>query len=460
MAGEQARRKKIAPQSTRQPRRTCLRRSKFHLAAPLLSGKTGILAKTKKKLNPIKSLFDSKFDAISGGLFQSSPFKYDVGSKGSGVLSDALSALEGISLDPFAVGGQVVNSGLAVKLGLLNRIFNHKKSGIERVNEAVDSFISTKEKNTRTAIEAGVALVDADPTSAAIKNLIFKALIFHLYADASLHAKLSATSGAISRLLGWNKWLNPLGLDKFIINPGVGVLRGVAETIRDAISAPARLFGIQNLRGAPPTSTLINSPFADTGDILTTLQSFTRSLDIPVLSDVVGSLAPRTGTDFFNGVVDALRGIGVTTTDAVRSQLSQFRDLAFRSLNPLGLTTPFRDTSPLRDIVGGYDDVLEVLRGVTNVFRSSGNGALDALTAGGGLPSLNLDRVGQAFSQAVSALDEGTELGKLAGSLGDLDLPDIDGLQEAGERLKAARDIVDRIRATVDAQSVDEPNDS
>lgn len=120
------------------------------------------MSKKKSKLNPIKALFDGKFDAISGGILKSLPFKFDPGaaiSQKSGILADALSPLKDMNLDPFAVGGQILNSKLAVKLGLLNRILNGKKSTLDRVNTVVDGIIEFKETSTRGAIDAAVALV-------------------------------------------------------------------------------------------------------------------------------------------------------------------------------------------------------------------------------------------------------------------------------------------------------------
>lgn len=51
---------------------------------------------------------------------------------------------------------------------------------------------------------------ESDPATAALKNLIFKTMLFHLYTDASLNAKLTAVNGGIGRLLGWKKWFKPL----------------------------------------------------------------------------------------------------------------------------------------------------------------------------------------------------------------------------------------------------------
>lgn len=281
---------------------------------------------------------------------------------------------------------------------------------------------------------------------------------------------------------------NIQGLDKFVINPAVSLLRGVAGVLTDTLAAPAAIFGIQADSESTPPSNVILDPFRSTSDFLQDLLNVGNSLNPPFGSSIVDRLGSLDiGTpQWLDGVLDVFGRLGDATTRDAREQLSDFGDRAIRGINefldagPLGVGPARSDLADvLESFTDGVDGALDLFNSPLNLFPFTspdffgrpGGDLIDSVRDG--VSSLNLNFLGNAYDRALDAFDAGNLIGStsiaaiedLVDLAGDGELRelrelvqnslDLSDFQTSGQQLRAAGDLFNRFRAAFDANFFD-----
>ncbi|GMH35566.1 hypothetical protein BSKO_03434 [Bryopsis sp. KO-2023] len=233
------------------------------LAAPLAGGRfggAGVLGQsTVSEGSVLSTVIDNQVDGIFGGLLGASPFAFDAGAKKKGVFA------KGPLKKKKPLKKKGVKGGLTSKLGLLQgalgvgaqgpsvlgQAVGVGTEGAARAGNAVDGAIGMVQTSTRGGLDLGLALLDANPETANLKNTIFRTMLFGLYVDSSLNARKSVLELFVRRLNGYKRILKPLGAAQ-LIDPVAGAFLQSIEAISSLLSLPRSIFRASAVEGEAP----------------------------------------------------------------------------------------------------------------------------------------------------------------------------------------------------------------
>jgi hypothetical protein len=218
------------------------------LGSPVLSGKyTGSGILDLKKGGILRNALSSKLDGLFDPLLAVEPFKYDPlakKKKSTGLFGTKTSTA-------LTAGGDVVSSKLQQKLDALSSGLGVAKQAPFQAAAVVDGVVRTKENIVRGAIDSSESIIESNPQTAAMKTLLFRALIYHVYMDAGLNARISMLEQISKRVLSYKKFFKPFGIGVFdLVTPLLDRIRGATATVANVLAIPARVFNLQAEEGA------------------------------------------------------------------------------------------------------------------------------------------------------------------------------------------------------------------
>eukprot|EP00210_Caulerpa_lentillifera_P002569 g2464.t1 len=203
------------------------------LGTPVLTGRyDGGTLLGLKDGGILRDTISSKLDGLFDPLLAIEPFKYDPVGKKSKTTKSLFGSKIGTAV---TAGGDVVSSKLQQKLSALTDGLGIAKQAPFQAMDIADTLVRTKENIVRGAIDGTESIIESNPQTAAMKNLLFRALIYHVYMDAGLNARMSMLEQITKRGLGITD-LTTDTLDR---------LRGATGTVVDALALPTGVFNLQ-----------------------------------------------------------------------------------------------------------------------------------------------------------------------------------------------------------------------